>query len=447
MNYYVATNGNDLAAGTYARPWKTLKKAASTVNAGDTAFIKGGVYKEQLSLVKGGSPNALVSFKGIEGEAVIDATGLALGDSVAGSVQGALHIENLGYISCENLVVKGSSCFGVSVYGECNRIDLKHLRVQDCQSSGIHAASIWNNGAIRPTNILIERCDVFNTNYNGDQEAVSLRNVDGFEITDNKVHDVQGNRPYPWIRQNGITGGGCTNGRVRYNEVFNAMDGIYFGGLNYDADNIEISNNTVHNNLGCGITLGSEGSPSPNILNINIHNNLIYFNRFGFLADYYPIGSTFISNFVLENNTFYLNDLNDNIPTFEIKAAQPYEYNGKINYVNCVVRKNIVVGRYTATGLMIYGDYAQGGITVDSNCFYDAAGYNPENKYGTNYIQEDPLFIKPPENFTLAANSPAKGMGVYSTAAGSNLKALLVPAAIIFVALAGKKSSIGRIER
>jgi len=40
--YYVATTGSDSNAGTQAAPFATLQKAAGTVAAGDTVWIRGG---------------------------------------------------------------------------------------------------------------------------------------------------------------------------------------------------------------------------------------------------------------------------------------------------------------------------------------------------------------------------------------------------------------------
>jgi hypothetical protein len=42
--YYVATNGGDSYPGTEAQPWKTLQKAAASVQAGDTVRIRAGDY-------------------------------------------------------------------------------------------------------------------------------------------------------------------------------------------------------------------------------------------------------------------------------------------------------------------------------------------------------------------------------------------------------------------
>lgn len=43
--YYVASNGNDNAAGTITAPFATLEKGASILKAGDTLFARGGTYR------------------------------------------------------------------------------------------------------------------------------------------------------------------------------------------------------------------------------------------------------------------------------------------------------------------------------------------------------------------------------------------------------------------
>ena len=42
--YYVAVDGSDSAAGTKDKPFATLNKANKVVSAGDTVWIRGGIY-------------------------------------------------------------------------------------------------------------------------------------------------------------------------------------------------------------------------------------------------------------------------------------------------------------------------------------------------------------------------------------------------------------------
>jgi hypothetical protein len=42
--YYVSPDGSDTAAGTEAAPFRTIQKAASLVDAGDTVVVRAGTY-------------------------------------------------------------------------------------------------------------------------------------------------------------------------------------------------------------------------------------------------------------------------------------------------------------------------------------------------------------------------------------------------------------------
>ncbi|MBN1484358.1 MAG: hypothetical protein JXA37_06510, partial [Chloroflexia bacterium] len=44
--YYVAPTGSDSNPGTQDYPWQTIQKAADTLAAGDTVYIKAGIYEE-----------------------------------------------------------------------------------------------------------------------------------------------------------------------------------------------------------------------------------------------------------------------------------------------------------------------------------------------------------------------------------------------------------------
>jgi hypothetical protein len=46
--YYVATTGSNSNPGTSSQPWQTVAYAVSKMVAGDTTYVRGGVYKERL---------------------------------------------------------------------------------------------------------------------------------------------------------------------------------------------------------------------------------------------------------------------------------------------------------------------------------------------------------------------------------------------------------------
>lgn len=70
--YYVATDGNDAHNGRFpsARggndgPWRTVRKAAATLSAGDTVLIRAGKYYEGPSILirRSGTAEEPIVFK------------------------------------------------------------------------------------------------------------------------------------------------------------------------------------------------------------------------------------------------------------------------------------------------------------------------------------------------------------------------------------------------
>lgn len=49
--YYVALNGDDSNPGTFEEPWSTWQKGFESVRAGDTLYIRGGVYMNDLPVM------------------------------------------------------------------------------------------------------------------------------------------------------------------------------------------------------------------------------------------------------------------------------------------------------------------------------------------------------------------------------------------------------------
>lgn len=69
--YYVAPWGSDDSSGTFAKPWKTINKAAATMIAGDSVFIRGGVYKEGVNPANSGTLPDPITYVHYNNEEVI----------------------------------------------------------------------------------------------------------------------------------------------------------------------------------------------------------------------------------------------------------------------------------------------------------------------------------------------------------------------------------------
>jgi autotransporter-associated beta strand protein len=69
-NYYVATNGLDANPGTIGAPFKTIAHGTAALVAGDTLFIRGGVYREVLQPSSSGTAIAPIVITAYSNEVV-----------------------------------------------------------------------------------------------------------------------------------------------------------------------------------------------------------------------------------------------------------------------------------------------------------------------------------------------------------------------------------------
>ena len=70
--YYVATNGNNANNGkSLSKPFKTIQKAADVAKAGDNVQIRGGTYREQVSIRRSGALGKAITFIGYKNERVV----------------------------------------------------------------------------------------------------------------------------------------------------------------------------------------------------------------------------------------------------------------------------------------------------------------------------------------------------------------------------------------
>ncbi len=68
--YCVAPDGQDGNAGTQAAPFRTLARAGLALQPGDTLTVRGGVYRETLSLARSGSAGQPITVRAAAGEQV-----------------------------------------------------------------------------------------------------------------------------------------------------------------------------------------------------------------------------------------------------------------------------------------------------------------------------------------------------------------------------------------
>jgi len=93
--YYVATDGNDFDPGTENQPWLTIQHASDTMVAGDSVFIRAGVYNEHVSTMSSGNISDHIVYSAYPGETpIIDGTGVT--ESQNGIIVDRSYIKLLG---------------------------------------------------------------------------------------------------------------------------------------------------------------------------------------------------------------------------------------------------------------------------------------------------------------------------------------------------------------
>ena len=229
-------------------------------------------------------------------------------------------------------------------------------------------------------------------------EVISLRDVNGFTISNNVVENpASANRC-------GICSAGCSNGSINNNTVCNTTSyGIYIGPTAQNSgSNVNVYDNLVYNCAHGGLAWADEIGFGETSTGINFYNNIVYGNYRGFELD--QDNGNFTVNFSLINNTFYNNG--GSVGQDILIAATNAELS------NCVIRNNIIDESTANESGIAYNGYSSGGLTVDHNLYYNTGGaWNSSNILGTNYVTANPLLNSPPSNFTLQSGSPAIGAG------------------------------------
>jgi hypothetical protein len=121
--YYVALSGNDAASGGQDSPWRSLQHAADSVSPGDSVYIHGGAYGEDVVFRVSGRDAAPILFAAAPG-ATVTVQALELASGVA-------------HLNIANLTIDGFEVWGVSLEGSNHHVMLSGLHVRGGEA-GLH---------------------------------------------------------------------------------------------------------------------------------------------------------------------------------------------------------------------------------------------------------------------------------------------------------------------
>jgi len=123
--FYVSPSGSDSASGSSSAPWRTIQKAADTLNAGQTAIVAGGNYGERVSISRSGTQASPITMKVVSG-----ADAQLLGFDVTGNdwVLDGFDISTQ---------TNGSSGYGIHVDGSASYVTIQNSYIHELCHEGI----------------------------------------------------------------------------------------------------------------------------------------------------------------------------------------------------------------------------------------------------------------------------------------------------------------------
>ncbi len=363
---YVKADYSGYSDGTAEKPYDNIEEALKNANNGDTIYIFGGLYQEDLTINK-----KVYIEGGIGGETIIDTR---------------FDRRYLVEITADEVTIKGitfsdddssmTSPIGalVAISSNNNRIVGNKFQ-KNTYGYGIHIASSANDNFI------------INNYINNSKQGIHIASSSTNDLAKNEIYncseyginmDASGgnNRLYSNIVENcpyGIRVKNSENINLTHNEVAGSINFAIY--ISWSPDAV-ITNNLIEDNTGDGFYLSSS--------NCYLKNNTIKNNKRGITL----IGS----NNIIKNNTItkssasgihiesgngnilHLNKFTDNHPSAQDKGTNNWYYNSQGNY---------------------WGDYYsidkdQDGI---GDVFYSKNGVN--DKYPLGYFLQPP---KKPSN-------------------------------------------------
>ena len=147
-DYHVSPSGSDVNSGTLAQPWKTLAKAVQTVRAGDTVYLHGGVYNEDLNPITSGRADAPIRFVRYQNETpTIKGYGQGGTEAVVAlGYPGSLKDwTSVSYITLDGLRIEPTDAsYGIALYSKNNT----GIVIQNCELVCTNRTSPRNHGIL-----------------------------------------------------------------------------------------------------------------------------------------------------------------------------------------------------------------------------------------------------------------------------------------------------------
>ena len=147
--YSVAPWGDDNNSGGIDDPWHTLQYSVNRLGPGDTLLVRGGTYREYVTMKQSGTtgnPIVVRVFQGEEAEINGEGVGWKYGFNLESGVS---------CVTLAGLKVKNFAAYGLALWGDNREIRLTGLEACSC-GTGLRIISA--------TDLVVEGCGFYNNN-------------------------------------------------------------------------------------------------------------------------------------------------------------------------------------------------------------------------------------------------------------------------------------------
>lgn len=285
---YVATNGNDsvsYAANDQANPWQTIGRGISSLQAGDTLYIRSGVYPQPSTIdakdiAQSGTAASPVTITGFPGEQVV----LDLS-----AVTVWMNLRNKSYWEISNLeFVNAQRVMELALGFPTDNIVIRNNRMVMNRGGDNHAAIMVNGGG---SNTVIDGNEIVGPGFNVSTNTgcIYVNQVTSIKVLNNRMS----NAPIGFHYKHANANSPSADIEFAYNHITDTSRSAihYNGNYGFIHDNIFAQNNG-------DVYIGMEnGVPGGN-------NNIFEHNTFFGTRLYLTEAGGNVLNNVVRNNLF-----------------------------------------------------------------------------------------------------------------------------------------------
>lgn len=369
-------------------PTDSVTAAITVLNPGDTLCLRGGIYNQNVTVNRSGTPAARITVTNFNGENVVfQGSTFTVSDTssflnISGfTVKDASNYYAFGHFGEDNkishITITGGSDAALLVRSS-SRSEFRNLKVTNNAKSWGWSSAGCNPGV-----------------SGGWPSAVSVKESSYITIRDSDVGHNCGEGMNAWDRTDHIT---FRNNVVHDNwsvEMYldHSQNSVFENNLVYNTE----TSNPGNKNLPHGISIADEKGrnwTTCTTANNIIRNNIVINTKTG-VSNFAYFSCGGLNNTLIENNTF-VNQWEHGLRFLGVNA-------------NSFVRNNIVYGR-SSTDLLLVNSVS--GLSITNNLFYggNTTSFNPVGNFWG-----DPLFVNAggfgAGDYGLRAGSPALGIG------------------------------------